>query len=101
MGSAAYVASKHGVVGLTQSAGLDYAAQGIRVNAVGPGFIHTPLIGPFTKDKAMSDALVGMHPMGRLGEPHEVAELVLWLSSDKASFATGGYYPVDGGYLAR
>jgi NAD(P)-dependent dehydrogenase (short-subunit alcohol dehydrogenase family) len=49
----------------------------------------------------MSDALVGMHPMGRLGEPHEVAELVLWLSSDKASFATGGYYPVDGGYLAR
>ena len=100
-GAPAYVAAKHAVVGLPRSAGLDYAAQGIRVNAVGPGFIQTPMIDPITKDKAVADALVALHPMGRLGEPHEVAELVLWLSSDRASFVTGSYYPVDGGYLAR
>lgn len=97
--SAAYVASKHGVVGLTQNAALEYSAQNIRVNAVGPGFIKTPLLEGMDTD-AMK-FLVSKHPIGRLGEASEVAELVLWLSTDKASFVTGSYYPVDGGYLAQ
>ena len=100
-GAPGYVAAKHGVVGLTQAAALECAPQGIRINAVGPGFIKTPMIAPVVQDKAMSDGLVALHPMGRLGEAEEVAELVLWLSSPKASFVTGAYYPVDGGYLAR
>jgi NAD(P)-dependent dehydrogenase (short-subunit alcohol dehydrogenase family) len=98
--SCAYVASKHGVVGLTRSAALEYAPDKIRVNAVGPGFIRTPLVEK-TLDAAAIQALEGMHALGRLGESAEVAELVLWLSSDKASFVTGSYYPVDGGYLAQ
>jgi NAD(P)-dependent dehydrogenase (short-subunit alcohol dehydrogenase family) len=98
-GSAAYVAAKHGVVGLTQTAALEYAAQGIRVNAVGPGYIDTPLLDAIPpKTRA---ALVALHPIGRLGRAEEVATLVVWLSSDQASFVTGGYYPVDGGYLAQ
>ncbi len=96
--SAAYVAAKHGVVGLTQNAGVEYSAKGIRVNAVGPGFIDTPLL---TNTPAEAKAgLVAKHPIGRLGKAEEVAELVIWLSSDKASFVTGAYYPVDGAYLA-
>jgi NAD(P)-dependent dehydrogenase (short-subunit alcohol dehydrogenase family) len=98
--SAAYVAAKHGVVGLTRNAGLEYATKGVRVNAVGPAFIKTPLIEK-SLDAAAIEALVALHPMGRLGEAAEVAELVLWLCSDKASFVTGSYYAVDGGYLAR
>jgi len=97
----AYSAAKHGVLGLTKAAALEYATQGVRVNAVGPAFIETPLISPVTGDKAAYDALVGLHPMGRLGRAEEVAELVLWLSSERASYATGAYYPLDGGYLAR
>jgi NAD(P)-dependent dehydrogenase (short-subunit alcohol dehydrogenase family) len=97
----AYTAAKHGVVGLTQVAALEYGAQGVRINAVGPAFIHTPMIAPLEGDAATQQALVAMHPLGRLGEPAEVAELVLWLSSERASFVTGAYYPVDGGYLAR
>jgi NAD(P)-dependent dehydrogenase (short-subunit alcohol dehydrogenase family) len=100
-GSPAYVAAKHGVVGLTQNAAVEYASQHIRVNAVGPGFIKTPMVNPMIQDKAVNDALVALHPMGRLGDATEVAELVLWLSSPQASFVTGAYYPVDGGYLAR
>lgn len=98
--SSAYVAAKHGVVGLTQNAALEYGARKIRVNVVGPGFIKTPLIEKNMTPETL-EKLVGMHPIGRLGESYEVAELVLWLSSDKASFVTGGYYTVDGGYLAQ
>ena len=98
--SCAYVAAKHGVVGLTKCAALEYSAQGIRVNAVGPGFIETPLITEHMTEEAIQQ-LVGLHPIGRLGKPEEVAELVLWLSAPQSSFVTGGYYAVDGGYLAR
>ncbi len=97
--SAAYVAAKHGVVGLTKSAALEYSAKGIRVNSVGPAFIKTPLLKDLDKD--LLSQLVNIHPIGRLGEPDEVAQLFLWLASDKASFATGAYYPIDGGYLAQ
>ncbi len=100
-GAPAYAAAKHGVVGLTQATALEYSAQGVRINAVGPGFIHTPMISALEEDKAVNELLVAAHPIGRLGRAEEVAELVLWLSSDKASFVTGAYYPVDGGYLAR
>ncbi|MBP6119360.1 MAG: SDR family oxidoreductase [Giesbergeria sp.] len=100
-GAPAYTAAKHGVVGLTQAAALEYSAQGVRINAVGPGFIHTPMISALEDNQAVNDMLVAAHPIGRLGRAEEVAELVLWLSSDKASFVTGAYYPVDGGYLAR
>jgi len=96
--SAAYVAAKHGVVGLTKSIALEYAAGGIRANAVGPAFINTPLLKDMDSDTL--DWLVSKHPVGRLGEANEVAELVLWLSTNKASFVNGAYYAVDGGYLA-
>jgi NAD(P)-dependent dehydrogenase (short-subunit alcohol dehydrogenase family) len=97
--NSAYVAAKHGVVGLTKAAALEYAERGIRVNSVGPGYIDTPAV------RAMSDEarapLVSQHPIGRLGHAEEVAELVAWLSSDMASFVTASYYPVDGGLLAQ
>lgn len=94
-GSSAYVASKHGMLGLTKNAALEYATQNIRVNAIGPAFIRTPLIA------GMEDAVLPLHPIGRLGLPEEVADLVLFLGSSRASFITGAYYPIDGGYLAR
>jgi 2-dehydro-3-deoxy-L-rhamnonate dehydrogenase (NAD+) len=94
------VAAKHGVVGLTKNAALEHAPDKIRVNAVGPGFIRTPLVEK-SMDAAALAALAGMHALGRLGEPAEVAELTLWRCSDKASLVTGSYYPVDGGYLAQ
>ncbi|MBN8788289.1 MAG: SDR family oxidoreductase [Terrimonas sp.] len=94
-----YVAAKHGVVGLTQNAAIEYAAKGIRTNAVGPAFINTPLLD--NMDAAAKQMLVSLHPIGRLGEANEVAELVAWLSSDKASFVNGSYYAVDGGYLSK
>ncbi|MGE5249401.1 MAG: SDR family NAD(P)-dependent oxidoreductase [Bacteroidota bacterium] len=101
LGAVGYVAAKHGVLGLTQNAAVEYAAKGIRVNAVGPGFISTPMIQAVEQQPDLYQQLVALHPMGRLGKPEEVAELVIWLSSEKASFVTGAYYPVDGGYLAR
>jgi NAD(P)-dependent dehydrogenase (short-subunit alcohol dehydrogenase family) len=103
-----YTAAKHGVVGLTETAAVEYAARGIRVNAVGPGFINTPVLGKrAVMDTAAASAgdetqaLAALHPMNRLGEASEVAELVLFLASDRASFVTGGYYNVEGGYLAQ
>lgn len=99
-GSAGYVAAKHAVAGLTKTAALENAAQGIRVNAVGPAFIATPLIED-AMDDAARKALVGLHPIGRLGTAEEVAALTNFLLSDAASFMTGGYYPIDGGYLAQ
>lgn len=99
--SPAYVAAKHGVVGLTQTAAVEYAKQGIRINAVGPGFIRTPLIAGLEQDEQVRNHLISLHPIGRLGEAEEVAELVIWLSSEKASYVLGAYYPIDGGYLAR
>ncbi len=98
--SPAYVAAKHGVVGLTKTAALEYADKNIRVNSVGPGYIVTPLLTKNLTPDIMN-GLAAMHPIGRLGTAEEVAELVLWLSSSKASFVTGSYYPVDGGYLAQ
>ena len=98
--SVAYVAAKHGVVGVTQNAALEHAADHIRVNAVGPGFIRTPLLDA-NLDEAALTAIAALHPVGRLGTSEEVAELVAWLASDASSFVTGSYYPIDGGYLAR
>lgn len=98
--SAAYVAAKHGVVGLTKNGALEYAAKGIRVNAVGPGFIKTPLLDANLTPEVMQ-FLTTLHPIGRMGEPEEVAQLFLFLASDNASFINGAYYAVDGGYLAQ
>ncbi|MGP3769362.1 SDR family NAD(P)-dependent oxidoreductase [Streptomyces sp. SDT5-1] len=97
-GSPAYVAAKHGVVGLTKTAAAEYAAKGIRVNAVGPGFIDTPLLKEM--NKAAYDGLVALHPAGRLGHSEEVAELIAFLLSDRASFVAGSYHLVDGAYTA-
>ncbi len=97
--SAAYVAAKHGVLGLTKSAALEYSSKGIRINSVGPAFIKTAMLDSLDED--LLNHLVTMHPIGRLGKPEEVAQLHLWLASEKASFATGAYYPIDGGYLAQ
>jgi NAD(P)-dependent dehydrogenase (short-subunit alcohol dehydrogenase family) len=98
-GAAPYVAAKHGVLGLTRATALECAVDGIRINTVGPAFIDTPLLGGIPPEARAF--LITQHPIGRLGRADEVAELVLWLSSDRASFATGAYYPIDGGYLAR
>ena len=98
--SSAYAAAKHGVVGLTQTAAWEHAADNIRVNAVGPGFILTPLVERSLSQAAL-DMLKSQHALQRLGTSEEVAELVGWLASDASSFVTGAYYAVDGGYLAR
>lgn len=97
-GSAAYVAAKHAVVGLTQNGALEYATQGVRVNAVGPGFIRTPLLAG---DAETMQFLADKHPIGRLGTPEEVASLVLFLVSDASVFITGSYQLIDGGYTAQ
>ena len=93
--AAAYVAAKHGVVGLTKNIALEYGSRGIRATAVGPAFIRTPLIA------GMEDAVLKLHPVGRLGLPEEVADLVLFLCSPRAGFINGSYHAIDGGYLAQ
>ena len=100
-GLSAYTASKHGVIGLTKTAALENAKSGIRVNAVCPGVIHTAMVDRVTgKDKEVEKAYVAMEPVGRMGTPEEVAEAVVWLCSDAASFVTGHAMAVDGGYSA-
>lgn len=98
-GSSGYVASKHGVIGLTRTGALEGAPQGIRVNAVCPGAIRTPMIDrAVEKNPALGEGLVAMHPLGRIGEPEEIADAVVWLFSERSSFVTGQAIAVDGGW---
>jgi len=96
-----YPASKHAVVGLTKSVALDYAEDGIRVNSIHPGAIETPMIDRLRADPVLGEALATMHPIGRMGQPEEIAAAVIWLCSDEASFVTGHTLVADGGNLAR
>lgn len=96
LGNSAYTASKHAVVGLTKNAAAEYGAQGLRINAIGPGYIETPLLK--TAAAEILNGLEAKHPLGRLGQPEEVANVTTFLLSDKASFMTGSYVLVDGGY---
>lgn len=101
-GSSAYVASKHAVVGITKSAGIEYSARGIRVNAVSPGTIRTPILQPAIESfDNFEETMVAAHPIGRIGEPREVGEAVAWLCSDAASFVVGQNLPVDGGFTLQ
>ncbi len=101
-GLPAYVATKHGVIGLTKTAALEFVKAGIRVNAVCPGAIKTPMIDRLTgKKKEAEEQFAAMEPIGRMGEPEEVAKAVLWLCSDEASFVTGHAMAVDGGWVAQ
>lgn len=98
--SSAYVASKHALLGLTKTAAMEYAVRGVRINAVGPAFIQTPLLTD-NLDQTMLDGLAGLHPIGRIGTPEEVSALTCFLLSDRASFITGSYHLVDGAYTAQ
>jgi len=101
-GASAYCASKHGVVGLTKSVALEYARKRIRVNAVCPGVIRTPMVERLIQGSNVGEhSLIAQEPMDRLGEPREIADAVAWLLSDEASFVTGVALPVDGGYIAQ
>ena len=96
--SSAYVAAKHGVIGLTKSAAVEYAEEGLRVNAVCPGYITTRMTGPIRETR--SAGVIARTPMRRFGEPREIAEAVVWLCSDRASYVTGAAYEIDGGMTA-
>lgn len=101
--AAEYVAAKHGVMGLTRAAAADFGSRGVRVNAILPGVIRTPMIKRLSEDPTAADMferIVARHPIGRLGEPHEIGKALKWLLSDDASFVNGAAVPVDGGYLA-
>ena len=100
--SAHYVAAKHGVIGLTQTAALEYATKGIRVNAICPGFINTPLLtkGGINENSEVKQAIVNMHPMKRFGTSDEIAKGFIFLASEDATFITGTALEIDGGYLA-
>ena len=100
-GSPAYVASKHGVIGLTKTAALEYASFGIRVNAVCPGHIDTPMIERGMNDPERKARMLARHPIGRIGNPEDIAQAVVWLCSDAASFVTGHAMAVDGGWVAQ
>jgi NAD(P)-dependent dehydrogenase (short-subunit alcohol dehydrogenase family) len=100
VGAAAYSASKHGVLGLTKSAALENAKSGIRINAVCPGFTETPMADRIFRVGAVRKYILSCHPMGRLGRPAEIAEAVVWMCSDRASFMTGQSLVLDGGFLA-
>jgi NAD(P)-dependent dehydrogenase (short-subunit alcohol dehydrogenase family) len=97
-GACAYVASKHGVVGLTKAAALDYAKDGIRVNAVAPGYVDTPMLA--NRSEAQREEIASRHPLGRIAAPEEIAAVVAFLASPESSFVSGAYYTVDGGYTA-
>jgi len=99
-GFAGYAASKHGQVGLTKAAALDYGTQGIRVNAIAAGLVDTPLVATGRSPEVMA-ARIAAHPIGRIGRPEEIADAVVWLCSEHSSFVTGAAVPVDGGYVAR
>ena len=100
-GAPAYVASKHAVVGLSKQIANEYAAAGISCTAVGPGFIDTPLLAKGGIEGEVKDMIVGLHPIGRLGRPEEIGEVVAWLIAEAPPFLNGAYLPVDGGYLTR
>jgi NAD(P)-dependent dehydrogenase (short-subunit alcohol dehydrogenase family) len=101
-GAVAYVSAKHGVIGLTKTAAIEYASKGIRVNAVCPGFIETPMLdnAGISKGTDVYETIKSLHPMKRLGTPEEVAAMTVWLCSDASSFVTGTASMVDGGYTA-
>lgn len=98
-GLAPYTAAKHGIIGLTQTAALEFACQGIRINAVAPGYVQTPRMREFPENIVRSFA--NSHPMKRMAKMQEIADFILFLLSDKSAFCTGGVYPIDGGYLAE
>lgn len=100
-GNGAYTAAKHGVVGITRQFAVLYGKRGVRVNAIAPGYIMTPMIGMVRQAPAFEQFIAGLHPMGRLGQPEEIGAAAAFLASDDASFITGAVLPVDGGYTAR
>lgn len=100
-GSSAYIASKHAVAGLTKSCAIEYGARNIRINAVCPGVIRTPMLDSRPVSEAREAKMVALHPIGRLGTPEEVADCVLWLASERAAFVHGALISVDGGWTAQ